>query len=55
LDVSIPLRRGNKMIIGVRGRKGPGWGRGGRGQKGYMIRYGGAWGETGEKSRGPGE
>ena len=50
-DASIPLRRGNKIIMGGRGREEPGWKRGGIGEVGRSIRYGG---ETGEKPRGPG-
>jgi hypothetical protein len=51
VDASIPLRRGNKISMGSRGKKGPGWEWGGE-QK---------WGqnqicrETGEKPRGPEE
>jgi hypothetical protein len=37
-DVSIPLKRGNKIIMGGKGRKGSGWER--RGEKRYRIRYG---------------
>jgi hypothetical protein len=51
-DVSIPLRRGKKIIMGHRGREGPEWmsrrGNGGRSRNGGE-------GETGEKPRGPGE
>jgi hypothetical protein len=51
-DASILLRRGNKIIMGARGREGPGWERGeGRRER---IRYGGGRG-TGKKPRGPGE
>ena len=51
MDTPIPLRRGNKIIMGGRRREGPGWERGGIGEVGRSIRYGG---ETGEKPRGPG-
>ena len=39
VDASIPLRRGNKIIMGGRGREGPGWERGQGGEEGNMIRY----------------
>jgi hypothetical protein len=51
MDTPIPLRRGNKIIMGGRRREEPGWERGGIGEVGRSIRYGG---ETGEKPRGPG-
>ena len=35
VDASIPLRRGNKIIMGGRGREGPGWQREG----GVWTRY----------------
>ena len=40
-DASIPLRRGNKIITGGRGREGSGWERGGGRENGGRIRYGG--------------
>ena len=41
VDASIPLRRGNKIITGGRGREGPGWEReGGRKKRGNRTRYG---------------
>ena len=46
VEVSTPLRRGNKIIMGGRRRERPGWERGR--EKGGRIRYG----ETGEKPRG---
>jgi hypothetical protein len=39
MDVSILIRRGNKIIIGGRGRKGT-WEGGGREKRGNRIRYG---------------
>ena len=51
-DASIPLRRGNKIITGDRGREEPGWEMGEGGEKGGKIRYGAG---TGEKPREPGE
>jgi hypothetical protein len=51
MDASIPLRRGNKMIMGSRGRECYGWERGGE-RKGEQVQV---WEETGEKSRGPEE
>jgi hypothetical protein len=50
-DVSIPLRKGNKIIMGGRGKERPGWELGEGGNRG-KIRY---WGNTGEKPRGLGE
>ena len=47
-DASIPLRRGNKIIMGDRGREGGTW----VGEWGDRIRYGGM---IGEKPRGPRE
>ena len=38
-DASIFLEREKKTITGGRGREGPGWKRGGGGEKGGMIRY----------------
>jgi hypothetical protein len=38
-DASILLRSGKEIIMGGRGREGPGWERGG--EKGNRIRYGG--------------
>ena len=52
MDASNPLRRRNKIIIGGRGREGPGWERGRGGKKGSQAQV---WEETREKSRGPGE
>ena len=34
VNASMPLRRGNKIITGGRGREGPGWVRKGGGKKG---------------------
>ena len=51
VDTSIPLRKGNKIITGGRGREIPLCERGGGRKKGS----GSAIGETGEKPRGPGE
>jgi hypothetical protein len=31
-DASIPLRLGNKIVMGGRGKEGPGWERRGRGE-----------------------
>jgi hypothetical protein len=42
VDASIPLRRGNKIIMGGRGREGPGWERGG-----CRIRYVWRWAGSG--------
>jgi hypothetical protein len=39
-DVSIPLRRGKKIIMGSRGRERPEWERGGGRERGSRIRYG---------------
>jgi hypothetical protein len=39
-ETSIPLRRGNKIIMRSKGMEGPGWERGGRGEKRNRIRYG---------------
>ena len=49
-DASIPLRRGNKIIMGGRGRERPGRERGGERRRGEAS----AVGEDGEKNRGPG-
>ena len=39
---SIPLRKGNKIVIGGRGREGPGWERERRRKRGgSRIKYGG--------------
>ena len=38
-DTSVPLRRGNKIIIRGRGREGPGWKRGRGREKLGRIRY----------------
>ena len=38
-DASIPLRLGNKIVMGGRGKEGPGWERRGRGEQGDRIRY----------------
>ena len=40
-DASIPLRRGNKIIMGGRGREGPGWERGQGGKGGPESGIGG--------------
>jgi hypothetical protein len=40
-DASIPLRSGNKIIMGGRGREGPGWESRGGGQKGTGSGMGG--------------
>ena len=45
-DTWISLRRGNKLVMGGRGREGPVWARG-------MGRQDQAWGEAGESPRGP--
>jgi hypothetical protein len=58
VDPSIPLRKGNNIIMESRGREGSGWERRRGGKRGSRIRNGGrGWGggETGEKPRGPGE
>jgi hypothetical protein len=52
MEASIPFRKGNKIIMGLRGREGPGWERGGGGGK---LGQNQVWKETGEKSRGLGE
>ena len=52
VDASIPLRRGNKIIMGGRGREGPGWERRGGGKKLGQDQVGK---ETEEKFSGPGE
>ena len=39
-EASNPLRRGNKIIIGGRGREGSRWERGEEGKKGSRTRYG---------------
>jgi hypothetical protein len=52
VDASIPLRRGNKIIMGGRGREGPGDRKEGKGKDGAKKKV---WEETGEKLRGPGE
>ena len=41
VDASIPLRRGNKIIMGVRRKEGPRWERRRGKGKGGRIRYGG--------------
>ena len=51
VDISLPFKRRNKAIIRGRGRKGPGWERGGREERGQDQ----VWWETGEKSRRPGK
>jgi hypothetical protein len=40
VDTSIPLRKGNKIMMGGRGKEGPVWERGGE-REGGRIRYGG--------------
>jgi hypothetical protein len=40
-DASIPLRRGNKIIIGGREKEELWWEKGGEGGNGDKIRYGG--------------
>jgi hypothetical protein len=47
VNISIPLRRGNKIIIGGKGREGPGRERekGGRRTEEW-IKYGGDWKEA---------
>jgi hypothetical protein len=40
-DASIPLRRGNKIIMGGSKREGPGREKGGSGHRGNGSRYGG--------------
>ena len=41
-DASIPLGREKKVIVGGRGKEGPGWERGQGEEEGNMIRHGGA-------------
>jgi hypothetical protein len=48
VDASIPLSRGNKIIMAGRGREEHGWERGGEEQEQV-------WREIAEKPRGPGE
>jgi hypothetical protein len=58
MDTSIPLQGEKKAIMGGRGREAPGWKRGGRRQKGNMIRYWGGGcgtGTTREKPERPAE
>jgi hypothetical protein len=43
VDASVLLRRGNKMIMGGRGREGPGRERGGGGKKEGRMRCGRRW------------
>ena len=50
-DASIPLKRRNSLITGVRGKVGPGEKGEGEGKWGQDQ----VWGETGEKPRGPEE
>jgi hypothetical protein len=45
-----PLKRGNKIIIGGRGKEEPGWERGGSMKKGRQDQI---WEEAGEKPKGP--
>jgi hypothetical protein len=48
VDASNPLRSGNKIIMGGRGREEPGRESRGRGKLAGQV-----WKETGEKSTGP--
>jgi hypothetical protein len=49
VDISNPLRRGNKIVMRGRGREEHGWERGGEEKKRSRIRYGGG-GQTGGKT-----
>jgi hypothetical protein len=51
VDVSLSLKRGNKIIPGGRGKEGPGWEREdwGKGEQNQI------WEGAGEKPRRPGE